>query len=525
MTKQAIRRQAKANAHTASVLWEQNGTAGRDVVEDACTVSGVKYPASRYGLFPEMLRTQAPDWWGRQIKKADRREAETLELKHGRITRYCSDLMLDARRQQKKDNRDLLAQMVAVCETADGDTLERDLLELVKGSNANPAVRRAELMTRISGFEKYANGRKHVPYFLTLTCPSRFHRNSGDRWSGATPREANDYLCKVWAQARAALGRMGILPYGFRIAEPHKDACPHWHCLFWFESHHEARQAIAVIRRYFLADSPNEPGAQRQRVKVERINHKKGSATGYIAKYICKNVDGIYEDGEGQEYRFDDKRRDSNGDMQKTGMSSDEAAARVDAWAACWGIRQFQQIGGPKVGAWRELRRLGDDMQEGEIEPFRAAANAGQWDLFCALDDQHRATYGDRVRVWSDTSVDKLLALSEATEGGIQAASDEAVKACLSKWQEPTLRTLQGVAFGRGLKLKTRRLKWVLMLKKAEAAQAETRRQQEQAFRHGFLSRIEADRKEVAAEFSEFDFALGFSPGAAPPRWALESCQ
>ncbi len=101
--------------------------------------------------------------------------------------------------------------------------------------------------------------------------------------------------------------------------------------------------------------------------------------------------------------------------------------------------------------------------------------------------------------------------------------TDEDMKACLNKWQEPTLRSVQGVAFGRDLKLKTRRLKWVLMLRKAEAAQSQSRRQQDEAFRREFLGKIESARQEVAAEFDDFDF--GFSPGAALPRWALESCQ
>ena len=86
------------------------------------------------------------------------------------------------------------------------------------------------------------------------------------------------------------------------------------------------------MREHALRDSPHEPGAQAHRCDFTAIDPAKGSAAGYIAKYIAKNIDGAHV---GEDFN---------------GKSATETAVRVEAWAARWGIRQFQQIGGAPVG-------------------------------------------------------------------------------------------------------------------------------------------------------------------------------
>jgi hypothetical protein len=217
-----------------------------------------------------------------------------------------------------------------------------------------------------------------VALFFTLTAPSAFHAyHSGGGINAAWKEEgkprvqaAQQWLRKMWARARAKLHRLSVLFYGFRVAEPHHDATPHWHMvLFVPPSGGDTLQR--VLRLVWLSEFGDEAGAHVHRCKAVVIDPERGSATGYVAKYVSKNIDGAGAIG--------DETSDETGAPVRDGV------ARVAAWASCHGIRQFQQVGGPPVGLWREARRLREPVPEcDDIERARAAADAGDWAGFVA---------------------------------------------------------------------------------------------------------------------------------------------
>jgi hypothetical protein len=380
----AIERRARTAAERCAYNAARSRRRGSDEYAAAaavCARYGIETPAvdeergkTRAGA---LARMQCRRWWRRRLCTEHGRAVERACIRLDMVGpgrqrgRYVGPYAATRWKQNQAKLRRMIDEARAVC-TDTGE--EMSLAPIIGASLANPEVRRAELMTRLRGFEETAQVRGDRAEFVTITCPSRLHATSrGDRnprYDGSTPRDAQAYLRDVWARIRAAWSRRGIRPYGMRVAEPHTDGCPHWHVIL-FIPESQADEAVGIAHRYALADTPDEPGAAEYRFKRKTIDSAKGTACGYVAKYVAKSIDG-YSVGEA---------RDLFGGL--TGDAAESAAQRIRAWASTWGIRQFQQVGGPPVTVWREARRIhATGRQDSEFEQVRRAADAGDWAAF-----------------------------------------------------------------------------------------------------------------------------------------------
>lgn len=371
-------------------------------------------------------RMTEPAWWRRQVRRNHARQVEAHAIALGFVHRcaglYASDEAVRRHGEQQQRNAANLQQTEATNE----EGLTMTLAELAAVSVSNPRIRRGELMTRIAGFEGFAKSAGHVGMFYTATAPSRMHprlSKSGKenpKFDGTTPKDCAGYLSKTWAKARAWLHRRGIAIYGFRVAEPHHDGTPHWHMLF-FMLPAVVESVTACLRRYFCEVDAAElaaPAAAKARFEAVKIDWKRGSAAGYISKYIAKNIDGSRNDLSSIGQAHDETEEG----VFEVG-EADKIAPRVLAWASTWGIRQFQQIGGPGVTVWRELRRL-RDMKQGDLFDTWSAADVGNWQQFTELQGGATCRRDARpVQLWRDVLPGKLNRYGEEAAPAICGVS------------------------------------------------------------------------------------------------------
>ncbi|WP_101317200.1 replication endonuclease [Aeromonas sobria] len=382
------KRVAHQFANQTAAIWhhiEQDIKAGNepDLVQ---TFEEVRQPADQWGFIGDlpkfkteeardnwilsvMVRLLSAKWWEKRINRCWDRLQEHINILLGKVRKgvsaYVSNATMKVVRERKRAMMRWLAESEVMNERYDLVVSMKDCWE---ASTSNPVNRRNEMMTRMRGFEDYAKEQGHVGVFFTWTAPSRFHawktgRNGktieNDKYQGATPRETCAYLAKLWSLTRASLKRNDAPVYGFRVCEPHHDGTPHWHMLLFMRPS-DRNKVISTLQRYALTDDKAElernPIASpaftdiTPRFDWKLIDPTKGDATGYLAKYIAKNIDGAYV-----------------GDDEEANTPADQGARHACAWASWWGIRSFQQIGGAPVGIWRELRRISNAKKHGDL--------------------------------------------------------------------------------------------------------------------------------------------------------------
>ncbi|MFV8800243.1 replication endonuclease [Yersinia enterocolitica] len=322
-----------------------------------------------------LAKMQSESWWTRCLRRHSDKWKEHLHIALGNVSKkaspYSSIGTVSDWREQKRRTREFLKSM----ELEDEKGNRISLIDKYDHSVANPAIRRCELMVRIRGFEDICTEMGYVGEFYTLTAPSKYHATNkhghrNRKWCGADPARTQRYFRGVWSRVRAKLHREDIRVFGIRVAEPHHDGTPHWHMLL-FMLPESVDQVRKIFRDYASEEDEGElysTKARKARFHAEAIDPEKGSATGYIAKYISKNIDGFALDGE-----TDDE----------TDKLLKEVAPAVSAWASRWRIRQFQFIGGAPVTVYRELRKMSDhETAMGLSVEFAAvhdAADYGRW--------------------------------------------------------------------------------------------------------------------------------------------------
>lgn len=307
-------------------------------------------------------RAKLDRYWRKHLGPSWLRYREQQNRKSGYVGRSkgyaLSDPIYELKRLRDASNRVMLEEdLIAISDHGDVEPVAK----LSDRTVSNPKNRRAELMTRISGDEAYAVSQGFVATFVTLTLPGLWHpvfEKTGTlnpEYNGSDPIEANRWFTKRWARCRAALKDLDLKHYGLRVVEPHHDGTPHWHLVLFCNP-----SQLHALKEQFQKQFSRGHSHPHIGIKFLDADPKKGSAAAYMAKYVSKNIDG-----EGLE------------------PSEKQRASRVVAWARVWGFRQFDQIGGPPVGIWRELRKLcSEEAVPGDMVDAWQAANASDWCKF-----------------------------------------------------------------------------------------------------------------------------------------------
>ncbi|MCG9628580.1 replication endonuclease [Vibrio mediterranei] len=329
-----------------------------------------------------------PNYLVRKFKRLRKRYIEHAQITLGNVGkqsgqhRYVSRLTLSNFKQQLRESDAFMHSMVVISH----ETMQEfNLAEVASRTTANLENRRIELVVRSRGDEERAIDMGFDGVFITWTLPSKYHRTS-PKWDGSTVKEAHNYLMSLWKLARAHLAKNGIPWFGLRVAEPHKDGTPHAH-MFLYAHPSQIDELVRICQRIAQDEDNDElinKKAKEARFQAKFCDPSQGSATGYIIKYISKNINGAHM---------------PEGDAEDNAVS-------VRAWASTWGIKQFSQSGSPSVGLWRQLRRANksDVAIDEELMSLHDHADNSRWKEFSQHIGDLRLAYEEQMNQYGETT-------------------------------------------------------------------------------------------------------------------------
>ena len=329
-------------------------------------------------------------WWKSAIKKQDRlmheherrcaglvsRNKSSYASKHARSMQLAYEVSLEKYLKEKYLINESTGEIVS-------------LWDLVQHTNFNSVVKLAEVTKRLDGMQDQAAVEGMVARFITITCPSKYHRfvadkkdKSKDRFNKKfdktlTSRDAKNHLSKVVRLAHKTLSNKGIPVIGCRILESHHDGCPHLHAVVYAKPD----QIDAVVTAYkseALRVDGGERGAENHRFDCKDMYE--GGAVGYLMKYLTKNLN--------QESDLVD---------DQTGKSYSDSNCGIAAWVRLNSIVQFAFWGDCGIGVFRILYKLDKNQTNTTILSMMQAATDNDYGAYIALQGGLGTKFEDRA--------------------------------------------------------------------------------------------------------------------------------
>jgi len=372
-------------------------------VEVAKKLLGTDIPGATFES--QHARTCDASFWRKILTTQVARAQENLFLRLGKLGKaseqYASDLGVRGREAQLRAQQLWIENTVIVPKPnpnseleAGDDCKEIRLADVVTG----PAEKFSKLYAFVNAMETIAVESNLSSAMLTITLEPEWHPNPayGEKsWNGKSPREAHKSFCKRWQSICRDLHRSGVRISGLRVAEPHADACPHYHTWLLYRPEHETRILLTVMRYFqlklkvrspavagepsadivyenqkdFIAGRgiPSSLASKGVQVELSRIDRKLSSGASYVMKYIMKTLPASSSDC-----------AKLQGTAEELLKAKTQNMRRVDAYRSIWGINQGQLFGIAKcLTAWEMLRKMNNAPMHAHLKKLWIMARGG----------------------------------------------------------------------------------------------------------------------------------------------------